>query len=177
MKLRLSTALLYLSLVATVLSACANRAKVADTPEATATELSAATEISPEPTSAPETEPGTAGEATAQDYAELVTALERAGATVEPAGEIQQPFFGPKGQLLKVNGADVQVFEYPEAEVVAHDAAQVAHDGSSIGTQVMMWVATPHFYKSGRLIVLYVGDDASVTALLTSALGPQFAGR
>ena len=61
--------------------------------------------------------------------------------------------------------------------MVAHDADQVASDGSSIGGQVMMWMATPHFYKSGKLIVLYVGDEAAITTLLAGALGPQFAGR
>jgi hypothetical protein len=177
MKRRLIGPMLYLSLLAAVLSACGNQAVVTEVPEATTTVPPAATESVIEPTSAPEAEPSMAGEATAQDYAGLVSALEAAGATVEAAGEVQQPFFGPPGQVIKVNGADVQVFEYPEAEVVAHDADQVANDGSSIGTQVMMWMATPHFYKSGKLIVLYVGDDGTVISLLIRALGPQFAGR
>ncbi len=49
--------------------------------------------------------------------------------------------------------------------------------GSSIGTTMVTWVAAPHFYKSGRLIVLCVGDDAGVIAALEAALGAQFAGR
>jgi hypothetical protein len=165
--------LLCLSLTAAALSACVSQA---GTPAATATEPAAATESVVEPTPV-STAAAASGEAAAQDYAALVAALEAAGATVEAAGEVQQPFFGPKGQLIKVDGADVQVFEYPEAGVVAHDADQVASDGSTVGTQVMMWMATPHFYKSGRLILLYVGDEATVTSLLTGALGPQFAGR
>ena len=39
-----------------------------------------------------------------------------------------------------------------------------------------MWMATPHFFKSGKLIVLYLGDDVAVMTLLTGLLGPQFAG-
>jgi hypothetical protein len=38
-------------------------------------------------------------------------------------------------------------------------------------------VATPHFYKAGRLIVLYVGDSTGVTNVLEAELGQQFAGR
>ena len=38
-----------------------------------------------------------------------------------------------------------------------------------------MWMATPHFFKSGKLIVLYLGDDVEVMTLLTGLLGPQFA--
>jgi hypothetical protein len=35
----------------------------------------------------------------------------------------------------------------------------------------------PHFYRSGRLIVLYVRDDAAVLLALESVLGTQFAGQ
>jgi hypothetical protein len=42
---------------------------------------------------------------------------------------------------------------------------------------MMSWMATPHFYKTGRILVLYVGDDQKVIDVLTGALGPQFAGQ
>lgn len=35
----------------------------------------------------------------------------------------------------------------------------------------------PHFYKAGRIIVLYVGSDETVLGLLEEILGSQFAGR
>ena len=38
------------------------------------------------------------------------------------------------------------------------------------------WLAQPHYYKKGRLIVLYVGDDPSLVQELQSILGPEFAG-
>ncbi|HXV96774.1 MAG TPA: hypothetical protein VEC93_00010 [Anaerolineae bacterium] len=38
-------------------------------------------------------------------------------------------------------------------------------------------VAVPHFYKTGKLIVLCVGDKQTTIAALETALGPQFAGR
>ena len=177
MKRRLLSALLCLSLTAVVVSACASPAARANAPEATATPPPAATESVAEPTSPPEATLVGARAGAVEDYAGLVEALRAAGATVEEAGEVEQPFFGPKAQIIKVDGADVQVFEYPEAEVVAHDADQVANDGSSVGTHVMMWMAAPHFYKNGKLIVLYVGDEAGVMSLLAGALGPQFAGR
>jgi hypothetical protein len=41
---------------------------------------------------------------------------------------------------------------------------------------MMMWMATPHFFKSGSLLVLYVGDDAEILDLLKDSLGDQFAG-
>lgn len=76
-----------------------------------------------------------------------------------------------------MNGADVQVFEYENEEAMESEASQVAPDGGSIGTTMVTWVETPHFYKAGRIIVLYVGSDESVLDLLEQVLGQQFAGR
>jgi hypothetical protein len=41
---------------------------------------------------------------------------------------------------------------------------------------MMTWIATPHFYSGGQLIVLYVGDQSSTMNLLEEVLGSQFAG-
>ena len=108
---------------------------------------------------------------------EFVDALHAAGATVEPSEPVSQPFFTPEGNILKVNGADVQVFEYETAETMEAEAAQVAPDGGSTATTMITWVDTPHFYKAGRIIVLYVGNDETVLSLLEQVLGSQFAGR
>ena len=112
-----------------------------------------------------------------QDQAGFINALQAAGATVETGDSITQAFFTPEGQMVKVNGADLQVFEYKSAEVLAKEVSQVAPDGGSIGTSMVDWIDTPHFYKAGRIIVLYVGSDQAVLDLLDKVLGPQFAGR
>ena len=39
-----------------------------------------------------------------------------------------------------------------------------------------MWIAPPHFFKSGRLIVLYIGEEPRLLQGLAHILGPQFAG-
>ena len=101
--------------------------------------------------------------------------LSATGASVEVGGLIGQSFFSVPGQLLTVNGIEVQVYEYPGLEEVERDAAQVSPDGRTVGQTSIMWVATPHFYTLGNLIVLYVGDDAALPMLLEEALGPPFA--
>lgn len=110
-------------------------------------------------------------------HVELVDALRATGATVEPSESVTQAFFTPEGNIIKVDGADVQVFEYESVEAMENEASQVAPDGGSIGTTMVTWVDTPHFYKAGRLIVLYIGSDEAVTDLLEQVLGTQFAGR
>jgi len=111
------------------------------------------------------------------DYDSLVANLRDAGATVQEAGDIAQPFFSVNGKAINVNGEDVQVFEYQDNASAEKEAALVSADGSSIGTNSPFWVAPPHFYKAGIMIVLYVGENTEVMSLIEKALGTQFAGR
>jgi hypothetical protein len=114
---------------------------------------------------------------TVQDQASLLSFLQAAGATVETGDSITQEFFSPEGQTVKVNGADLQVFEYKNSEAMEKEASQVAPDGGSIGTSMITWIDAPHFYKAGRIIVLYLGNDKAVLDLLNKVVGPQFAGQ
>jgi hypothetical protein len=127
--------------------------------------------------SVPDAGPTTSHGGPVEDYISLVDALRAAGAAVEPGDSVEQVFFSVTGQIIKVDGADVQVFEYESAEAMEAEAALVAPDGGSIGTSMVMWVEPPHFFKTGRVLVLYVGEDAAVLNLLESVLGGQFAGR
>lgn len=110
------------------------------------------------------------------DYVSFIDNLRATGDLVEPAGEISQPFFSVKGFVVKVNGEEVQAFEYLNATVADSEAELVSPDGASAGTSIITWVATPHFYKEERLIVLYVGDNEALINILETILGPQFAG-
>jgi hypothetical protein len=40
-----------------------------------------------------------------------------------------------------------------------------------------MWIAPPHFFKSGRLILLYIGEAPAVLEALADTLEPQFRGK
>jgi len=121
-------------------------------------------------------EPGDMPGSSVEDIAGLVDGLAAAGATAELSGTVEQPFFNPEGQVISVDGQDVQAFEFDSASTADAAAEEVSPDGTSVGASIMMWMATPHFYKSGRLIVLYVGDQQETMDLLADVLGPQFAG-
>jgi len=113
----------------------------------------------------------------AGDYAGVVNGIRSEGAEVTPAGGVSQEFLSAKGQAITVNGEQVQVFEYADESAVEADASKVSPDGGTVGTTMITWVARPHFFRSGKVIVLYVGDDVSVLKVLETVLGPQFAGR
>ncbi|HMB22544.1 MAG TPA: hypothetical protein VKP08_06945, partial [Anaerolineales bacterium] len=72
-----------------------------------------------------------------EDQASLVSALQAVGATVEMGNPITQDFFSVEGQAVKVNGADLQIFEYENAAAMEEAASQVAPDGGSIGTSMV----------------------------------------
>ena len=113
-----------------------------------------------------------------EDQASLITALHSTGATAEIVDTISQPFFTPEGVFVTINGEEnIQVFEYENAQTMESEASQVAPDGGSVGTSMMMWVDAPHFYKSGRIIVFYIGSNPTILNLLDEVLGPQFAGQ
>jgi len=115
--------------------------------------------------------------ATVKDLNDLIQTLRANGASVERNDEITQPFFSVKGKTITVNGEKVQVFEYANGKAAEKDARRVDRTGSSTGNSMVSWVGPPHFFKRGKLIVLYVGEKADILQALESALGSQFAGK
>jgi hypothetical protein len=110
----------------------------------------------------------------------LITALRGQGATVVRGDTLPQssnPFFSTNAQVLIVNAGNVSVFEYASTAAADGDASKVSPDGSSVGSTMITWIGPPHFYKSGRLIVLYAGSSEAVLRSLEAVLGPPFAHR
>lgn len=125
------------------------------------------------------------------DYGRLVDRLREAGATLEEAGETElpgagEPIFSVTSKTIKVNGENISVLEYSDEARAETEAKFISPDGFSLtrppdsksdGSVAMVdWIAPPHWYQSGRIIVLYVGRNQKIIDLLESALGPQFAG-
>ena len=120
----------------------------------------------------------TAGESSAgMSYQSLVDHLRSSGLKVESAGEIEQPFFTPKARVIRIGTTgEAQVYEYPSEQAAEADEAKVKSDGS-IGGSMPHWIAPPHFFRRGTLLVLYLGSDENTLASLRSFLGNEFAKR
>jgi len=103
--------------------------------------------------------------------------LHAAGITVKLGGDVVQPFFSVQGKIIKIHGEDAQVFQYANEAETDAQSALVSPDGSAVGTSMLSWIGPPHFFKRGKLLVLYVGDNDKVLKALESALGRQFAGQ
>ena len=78
--------------------------------------------------------------------------------------------------MININGEALQVFEYATPARANTDARQVSADGTTIGTSKPTWMASPHFFKRGKMIVLYIGENQTVSDVLRTTLGNQFAG-
>jgi hypothetical protein len=112
-----------------------------------------------------------------QDLVTLIDHLRADSHTVTPGEPLSQPFFSVKGQATTVDTETIQIYEYADAQSMEADASKVSHDGGSVGTSMMSWVGPPHFFKKGRILVLYIGQEKTLLQELTSLLGSQFAGR
>jgi hypothetical protein len=115
-------------------------------------------------------------------YAALVDALRAAGVAVTDGGPTSSPILGGEIRSLRVGGETLRVHEYASEAEAAADAMRLSPDASTYrrgpnGPIVNVdWVAPPHVYRSGRMIVVYVGRDAALLRLLETLLGPQIAG-
>ena len=122
---------------------------------------------------------------TAFSYHDLLAALNAKGATVQQSGTASALTFQGTGHGLMVNDTQVAAYEYGTAVAAQLDASRVSSDGATFrggfwpfgGSAVTVdWIAPPHHYHRGQVIVTYIGNDVAITSLLTSVLGPQFAG-
>ena len=118
------------------------------------------------------------------DAVSLVDNLRAAGAIVNVGEAFPDPltlFMYQSRHLITVNDQNVQIFEFfssTEADAAAQTVSPSGFSVSRPGEVVVIeWIGTPHFYKTGRVIVLYVGDEPSVLSVLKEVLGLQFAGR
>ena len=109
-------------------------------------------------------------------YDSFVEKLLDSGASVQHMGSINQPFLSGQGRIIRVNGEDLQVFEYANRGLAEDDISTVTPDGCCFGTTNISWMGSPHIYQKDRLIVIYIGDNSSMRNLLENMLGSQFAG-
>lgn len=96
----------------------------------------------------------------------------------QAAGDKQD--FGVSRQIIITDKAYFTVYEFNSEEEAKLNASYISSSGSSIKTPKMSryinWANHPHFYQSGKLIVLYVGRDVKVLYDLRIIMGRQTAG-
>lgn len=104
----------------------------------------------------------------ASSLGELTEALEAAGASVEIRAESVTSLFSVPGRLVLVDGAQIEVFVFP-------DAAAAEEEVPRLTQSLIHWMAPARLFGRGALLVLYVGPEGPTTELLERVLGPALA--
>jgi hypothetical protein len=109
--------------------------------------------------------------------------VEALGNTGEPV--LSEVFSGTLN-VIRVDGEVVNVWEYPDQATAIKEASYVKYDGFDLrrpedtGRQGYYghydWIASPHWYRAGRIIVLYVGRQVATMDKVDGLLGPHYAG-
>lgn len=85
------------------------------------------------------------------------------------------------GKQVVLYDTDVIVYSYEDNEEMEKEASTINKDASEINRTdnpiQIEWSKTPHFYKKGKIIVQYIGDDEKIISDLKEIVGDQFAGR
>ena len=113
------------------------------------------------------------------DLAQFTSDLREKEIALELTTGANSLILGRVGTVVSWGDIQIGAFEYPDRPAAEAAAALIANDGSSvegITAGPINWPATPHFFRKGRLLVLYVGDDRPTADLLKVVLGPQIAG-
>lgn len=112
--------------------------------------------------------------------AQVAAKLESSGHSVRRVRTSGSPsgFLGTEPTTLCVDRRSVQVYEYASVAERAVQSDAIQPDGSlryaadHSPTYVLPeWRANPHFFATGRVIVIYVGDDGAIVRGLTGVLG------
>jgi hypothetical protein len=104
-------------------------------------------------------------------YADLLAALQAAGVTITQGGDINQSFIPVQGHAITVNGADVQVFEFQDDASRQEVSDAISQVQNSIDTALPSGIGQSNVWATGRLIVVYVGQDQATFNVLTKILG------
>ncbi|HLP79796.1 MAG TPA: hypothetical protein VK158_04135 [Acidobacteriota bacterium] len=88
----------------------------------------------------------------------------------------KQEYFPIPAQELRINADTIYAFEFKTTAAAMQMASQISSDGGTISGKQISWIGQPHFFRSGPLLVLYVGDNRDTLSILMYLLGNQFAG-
>lgn len=92
--------------------------------------------------------------------------------TVEQTDQtVLHPFFRVPGQLVQVNGQDLQVFVYTDATTRKSDSARISADGTMIAGEIVEWPAKPWFASNENVLTVLLSNDSRLAGRVERAIG------
>ncbi|MGL5714838.1 MAG: hypothetical protein ACRCX2_17615 [Paraclostridium sp.] len=83
------------------------------------------------------------------------------------------------GKQVILYDTEIAVYSYENSEEMEKNASLVNKDASVINKEhpiEIEWPKDPHFYKKGKIIVQYIGEDEEIISDLNEIMGEPFAG-
>jgi hypothetical protein len=97
----------------------------------------------------------------------LMNSLNQAGLYTAAISDVHRDFFSVVGKVITLGGGNLQAFEYSDNVSAMNEAALFK---ASAEANPESWRKQAHLYVKDALLVLYVGNRASIL----QALGPSF---
>lgn len=92
--------------------------------------------------------------------------------TVEQTDQtVLHPFFRVPGQVVRVNGQELQVFVYDDATARKSDSARISADGHLIAGEVVDWPVEPRFAANGNVLAVLLSTDSVIAGRVERAIG------
>jgi hypothetical protein len=105
----------------------------------------------------------------------LAALFRKEGAMVEFVEKGTDPNLDGKGESLKIGSDEVLVFEYPSPAAMNANVAKIGPDATMDLGRLKPWPVPAKLFRKGRMIVVYVGDNAQIVEPLKAYLGEPFA--
>jgi penicillin-binding protein 2 len=91
--------------------------------------------------------------------------------TVEQTDQtVLYPFFRVPGQLVRVNGHDLQIFVYPDPTARKSDSARISADGKLIAGEAVDWPALPQFASHANVLTVLLSGDVRLAGRVERAI-------
>ena len=103
-------------------------------------------------------------------YARTAQLLGKTLAVEQTDQTVLHPFFRVPGQLVRVNGQDLQVFVYPDATARKSDSARISADGRLIAGEVVAWPVPPRFASAGNVLAVLLSADTRLATRVERAI-------
>ncbi len=104
-------------------------------------------------------------------YVRTAQLLGKTLTVVQTDQTVLHPFFRVPGQVVQVNGQDLQVFVYADPTARKSDTARISADGTMIAGEVVDWPVRPKFASTGNVLTVLLSTDARIAGRIERAIG------
>jgi len=109
-----------------------------------------------------------------QNTKELISSLQKAGYKIKTIQFVGDGILSGDLTTIDIDGDTIGIYEYKNNQEMEEQAKTI--HGSRIGNSFYDFIATPHFYKNGNIIVSYIGINTKTIKKIEKLMGKQFEG-